>query len=347
MKSIKIAALYACKYLGVFHFSRLLTRNGLRILCFHGFSIQDEHLFRPKLFITKDKFQARLKKLTKMDFNVVSLDFAVKQLREGRNISNSVVITIDDGWYGVYPIAVPALEYLKLPWTLYQTTYYAEKQTQVMNLAIQYLFWKTGELAVDLKKLDPSFIGVRPIVSEFEKQAASDEITRFGLTLESASLRQELVRHLAVLLDVPQQTIEDRRLFNLLTLAEVSELNATGVDIQLHTHRHSLGQGGQEKIAKEILDNQSSLEKVGISGTSHFCYPSGNFRPNDFQHLKDCGVISATTCESGFNYKDTNLYRLSRFLDGEHIHQIEFEAELTGFLELSRKTRSWLNRLIK
>lgn len=35
---------------------------------------------------------------------------------------------------------------------------------------------------------------------------------------------------------------------------------------------------------------------------------------------------------------------LRRFLDGENISQVEFEAELSGFMELARKARGVLRR---
>lgn len=51
------------------------------------------------------------------------------------------------------------------------------------------------------------------------------------------------------------------------------------------------------------------------------------------------GIESATTCLSGFNYPNTARLELRRFLDGENIAQVEFEAEISGFLELGRKLR--------
>jgi hypothetical protein len=52
------------------------------------------------------------------------------------------------------------------------------------------------------------------------------------------------------------------------------------------------------------------------------------------------GILSATTCESGFVTKKTNPYYLPRFLDGENIPKIIFEAEVCGVLDLLRKIKS-------
>jgi len=49
------------------------------------------------------------------------------------------------------------------------------------------------------------------------------------------------------------------------------------------------------------------------------------------------GIKSAVTCTSGVNDENTHPYKLKRFLDGENISQIEFEAEMCGFLEICRR----------
>src|SRR4029077_9557706 len=47
---LKIGLLHVSKCLGLFHMARYLTRRGVRILCYHGFSLDGESTFRPKLF---------------------------------------------------------------------------------------------------------------------------------------------------------------------------------------------------------------------------------------------------------------------------------------------------------
>ena len=49
---------------------------------------------------------------------------------------------------------------------------------------------------------------------------------------------------------------------------------------------------------------------------------------------------TATTCEPGLNSPSTPRLSLHRFLDGEDITQIEFEAEVSGFTELLRSVRN-------
>ena len=52
-RAIKVTVLHVCRWLGFFALARRLTRDRLRILCYHGFELQDESSFRPKLFMTR------------------------------------------------------------------------------------------------------------------------------------------------------------------------------------------------------------------------------------------------------------------------------------------------------
>ena len=64
MRSLKRLFCLASKALGLFYLSRRLTKNGLRILCYHGFALTDESEFRPGLFLRPAEFERRMQFLT-------------------------------------------------------------------------------------------------------------------------------------------------------------------------------------------------------------------------------------------------------------------------------------------
>ena len=78
----------------------------------------------------------------------MTLDEALLRLREGKLKGNEIVITIDDGFYSVYALAVPILQKMGFTATIYVTTYYVTHKNPIFRLVIQYIFWKTS-----LKKL--------------------------------------------------------------------------------------------------------------------------------------------------------------------------------------------------
>ena len=49
-RALKSAALRVLLALGGFSVARLLTSRQLRILCYHGFSLRDEHEFMPAMW---------------------------------------------------------------------------------------------------------------------------------------------------------------------------------------------------------------------------------------------------------------------------------------------------------
>jgi peptidoglycan/xylan/chitin deacetylase (PgdA/CDA1 family) len=339
MHKLRIIILYIAKYLGLFWLSKIITSDGLRILCYHGFSLDDEHLFRPKLFITGNLFRQRLAKISAMGFSVISLDKAVNALKSGSGLSNSLVITVDDGWQGVEDIAWPLLKDQGFDWTLYLTTYYAEKQTQVMNVAIQYLCWKTTEKKVDFSDLGESFKEKVRVRRKSDRDALAIDLALFAETLKTAEERQDFIRNVAATLHVNQPDIEKKRQFYMLNMDSIKKMHDAGVDIQLHTHRHHLGWVNKDLLDLEIADNRQSISKVCHHSLRHFCYPSGYYKKEYPGWLSENGVVSATTCIPGLNYRKTPLLELKRFLDGENITDIEFESELSGFSSLLRKLK--------
>jgi hypothetical protein len=54
------------------------------------------------------------------------------------------------------------------------------------------------------------------------------------------------------------------------------------------------------------------------------------------------GVKSATTIDPGLNYSHTSRFALRRLVDGGPVSEIEFAAEMTGFMELVRLLRRGL-----
>ena len=109
---------------GLFGLARRRTRNGLCILCYHGFSFADEHRFRPQLFQTPELFRERMAYLQHAGYSTLSLDEAMLRLRCGDLGEKDVVLTIDDGFYGVAALAAPILNEMGFTATVYVTTYY-------------------------------------------------------------------------------------------------------------------------------------------------------------------------------------------------------------------------------
>jgi peptidoglycan/xylan/chitin deacetylase (PgdA/CDA1 family) len=229
------------------------------------------------------------------------------------------------------------------PWTLYLTTYYAEKQTPIVNVAIHYLVWKSTRLHISLAAFNSEIDSNVYLRTNREKHAFAESMLKKAAKLNTAEARHDFLRNLAIALEVDLSEIEKTRILHIMTLDTARDLYQKGGDIQLHTHRHILVHGNKEQILLEIEDNRRRVSAIGNLNAVHFCYPSGEYAIQDYVHLAECGIKSATTCNPGLNFKSANLLALCRFLDGENISQIEFEAELSGFSHFIRPHRKSLS----
>jgi peptidoglycan/xylan/chitin deacetylase (PgdA/CDA1 family) len=344
----KRTVLRASKWLGLFHLARQLTRNGLRILCYHGFELDDEAQFRPNLFISPRKFRERIATVLRHRFPVLGLDEALTHLGNGTLPPASTVITIDDGFYSVLAKAADVLREKRVPATVYVTTYYALKQRPIFRLVVQYLFWRTRHRTLIIRDRIWAKDRAVDLTNSGESARVYWEIIEFGETRCTDEQRDNISRELAALLDVDYRHIQESRSLSLMTVDEIKQLSDLGFDIQLHTHRHRLSTDDKQAAQTEVIDNRTVLERIVGRPLQHLCYPSGIWSRDQWPWLEELGVRSATTCVPGLNYTDTPALGLTRFLDSQNISAIEFEAELYGYLELMRRIRTrlacWLRR---
>lgn len=348
MRSLKLSLLWLAKHLGGFRLAQRLTADKLRILCYHGVWVGDRPRMGEKLFMEPETFRQRLLLLKKAGFRVVTLSQGVEELASGRLPPKTVVITIDDGWATTRSHMVPALREVGFPSTLYLTSYYVEKGAPVLNILVQFVWARAGEGG--LSPMD----AIRATVAEAQAEGhglgidieALDGMTLdegkkvFAQLLESlptVPLRLARVQRLAELLDVDIRAAVRGRWFDLMTPEELAEIQAAGMEIQLHTHRHRFRNASPAESYQEIVENRSKIgDLLGLPATSlvHFCYPSGGYNEGQWPVLAALGVQTATTIEEGLNSAHTSRYGLKRFLDGENVTRLEFESYLCGFSEL-------------
>lgn len=331
-KAFKIASLFIIKSCGGFWLARQLNKGNTCVLCYHGFAYDDEYLFRPKLFMRPQTFAQRLEWLKNSDYEVVSLQDAVAV--DGKD-KNRIVLTMDDGWAGTYELVGDCLSQYQFPLMLYVTSYYVEKQGAVINVALAYILWRSlGKTLV----MDNAAIGLNKsyLISNENCNGIVNELCTAIEIVESNSFRQQ------VLMDISQQlnatlTVNNQLLFRLLKGEELKKLLASNIDIQLHSHRHCSPQS-EAHFQKEITQNREFLQPIVPSTVlEHFCYPSGEYYPKQLPWLKDNGIKTSTTICSGMLKQNTDLLEIPRFLDGEDVHQLEFEAELCGLTTFIRK----------
>jgi peptidoglycan/xylan/chitin deacetylase (PgdA/CDA1 family) len=331
LKKFKQAALRSLKTTGVsslVHNSRW-RRERLLILAYHGVSLTDEHLFNGSQFISADLFRDRLELLRKSKCAILPLGEAVERLYRNDLPDRAVTITFDDGLSDFYRRAFPLIEEFGVPVTLYLTTFYSHYQRPVFDLMCSYLLWKGRGKALDFKKLTGQNLQTNLETLDAREQVLGQIHTFLRAQKLSADEKDAFAASLAAQLGVDYEALLEQRLMHNLTPDEVGILNAGGIDVQLHTHRHRTPLD-RKLFLREIEDNRQSIREMTGESPTHFCYPSGVYDQSFLPWLREAGVVSATTCESGFASRGSNQLLLPRFLDNAALAPIEFESWLTG-----------------
>ena len=340
---MKIQLFRIAKAVGLFALSRWLTRGGLRILCYHGIWLGEGH-YGNFLFMSPEKFAARMAFLAGAGYPVLPLEQAVEGLKARSLPASATVITIDDGWHGTYRHMLPALETHGLPATVYVTTYFAERQYPVFDLVVRYLLDRTAKQELDLADL--GIPGGRARLDSPEARAAVGEaIMAHGRDRLDGAGCHALGARLAEALGMDYEQLVAQKVFHLMSMAEIVDAAQRGHDIQLHSHRHRTPLDDPDGLAREIVDNRARLEPIAGRRLRHFCYPSGVYDRSIWPQLAALEIDSATTIEQGINFAGAPPLGLKRLLDGQEVELIEFEAELCGFIELTRRLRRPFRRL--
>jgi peptidoglycan/xylan/chitin deacetylase (PgdA/CDA1 family) len=331
VRQLKLALLGALKTAGIFEVVANTRWRTLRllILCYHGIALEDEHVWRPRLYMPVSMFEERLKALRTMGCSVLLLADALSRLQTNDLPPRSVAVTFDDGTYDFYRQAFPLLQRYQIPATVYQTTYYTDNEVPVFNLVCSYMLWKRrGEQLPAVPELGLS----NPL--DLRNEAGRHRVVR-GL-IDFAEARQftgveknALAHDLAGVLGIDYKALTNKRILQLMNAREVAEVANAGIDVQLHTHRHRTPED-EALFRREITDNRARIELFTRKSPAHFCYPSGVYRKEFFPWLGIEGVLSATTCDAGLVDRQDHPLLLPRFVDTSRRTQAEFESWLSG-----------------
>jgi len=312
----------------------------LLILCYHGFSRADEHHWNPTLFMTPDVFRHRIQLIRAGGYQVLPLAEAVTSLLAGQLPPKSVSITVDDGGKDFITSAYPVIQELGIPVTVYVSTYYVFDRRPVFDVGVSYFLWKGGQSRAKL----PSqhwLAGSLDLSTKGAWQDASRKAYDFSRANRlSADEKHSLLKELARDLRLDFDAVMEDEFLHLMSSKDLTSLDPTLVDLQLHTHRHRVPKE-DTLLQREIEDNRAALARIGFpqSRLSHFCYPSGVYRHAQLGVLRKLGIRSATTCVPGLAAVGDDPLLLPRFIDNALISEAGFKGWLSGIGAILRNLR--------
>jgi peptidoglycan/xylan/chitin deacetylase (PgdA/CDA1 family) len=343
LHNLKLFFFYIARAFGLFAIAKHLTAMSPRILCYHGGSLGDEWQYNGLLFMRRTTFAKRIDWLERNGFKFISLDQAIGNPSSDRSNCPSVVLTFDDGWYSTGRELLSLLAENNIPSVLYLSTNYFQEGHSIIPVALGYLLWKSEKREFQFNDIDVDIDGTYDTRIPSERNRLISAITHWAST--KSSDKQEvtkLIEKVAAHLDVPIDTLAlETRRFDYLNAEEISFFSKNGCAIELHGHLHHYPVGEPGKFEQDLDLCTKVIRELQLAKPKHYCYPGGVFDSAAAGILMRRGVISATTCLPGLmNFRrPSDNYYLPRFLDGEQIHMLEFEAEMSGFTALLRYAR--------
>lgn len=341
--NVKLFGYAVARSLGIFALCRRLTRTQIRILGYHGASLGDEGSFNPLLFISPGTFGRRIAWLQAKGFHVIGLDEAVDAIEGTRHAPTlATVITFDDGWYSTAKVLVPILVGKGMPSAIYLHSGQLERGWPVLPVAVNYLLWKYGGPTIEIDDLGPGMDGLynldgRPARNAFV-QRSCDWLEAAGPGCEGVAAR---LHQLANVFGIAENELglQSRR-FHYMSRDELREVAAQRCTVELHGHEHRYPVGDPEAFSTDLQSCRRTILDLGLREPRHYCYPSGAFDAGARAVLDRMGVRSGTTCKPGLIRPRRDASRrhyLPRFLDGDNIAMLVFEAEMSGFADLLRR----------
>jgi peptidoglycan/xylan/chitin deacetylase (PgdA/CDA1 family) len=313
-------------------------RRRLLILCFHGFSLADEHQWNPLLYVSAVHLQRRLTQLRDGGYTVLPLQEALERLYAGTLPPAAVSLTVDDGMFDFHAVGYPILRRAGVPATTYVSTYYVFHQHPVFDVAAGYLLWRAARAGSGALELVGASGPLR-LTLEDQSAPAWGRLKRIAAQDGwSADHKYDVLEQLARLAGIDWAELRRSRLLTLMTPEEISGLDRAIVDVQLHTHRHRMPDS-REAFLQEVEENRVALMHCGRTREQlrHFCYPSGVYGQRHLPWLREAGVDSATTTRPGLAFSGSDPLQLPRFIDNYLTSDVEFEAWAAGVRAVLRR----------
>ena len=285
-------------------------RARLSVLIFHRVLPQQDPLFPDEIHAhTFDALCGWMKRW----FNVLPLDQAARQLRDGTLPARAAAISFDDGYADNHDVALPLLRRHGLPCTFFVSTGFIDggrmwndtiiesfRRTRVARLALDDLLPGLGDVACNALP---------------ERRAAIGRVIGAVKYLDPA-------RRLQLVGDLARRAQVDLPTDLMMTSAQVRALRAAGMQVGAHTVSHPiLARLDAEDARREIQEGKRQLESVLGERVPLFAYPNGrpgeDYLPETVALVREAGFDAAFSTAWGVATAQSDPLQLPRFTPWE------------------------------
>lgn len=269
-----------------------LHAGKLTVLTYHGVTDAPQPIADPCVVLIDD-FRLQMQFLRK-HYDVLPLDEAIDRCKSRRTRRPVMAITFDDGYQNNHDLALPILEKLGLPATIYLSTAFLDTDTTIWTGLLQHAFSVTRLRRLDWQGLQ-WHLG-SPVARAAALQSIRDELK----SLPQANLYDTIATLTQVLTDSDTVCLNVASPYRMLDAASLQRLAKSDcIELGAHTHQHFiLSRLDRELQHSEIVTSKERVESLTSRRCRSFAYPNG--RPEDFNDdtlaiLQSCGFDFAVT----------------------------------------------------
>jgi peptidoglycan/xylan/chitin deacetylase (PgdA/CDA1 family) len=239
-------------------------------------------------------------------FNVLSLPDATMAIRAGRVPPRAVCISFDDGYRSTHDLALPILNRLGLPATVFVTSGYLDGGN-MWNDRIVEAVRGLPEGFLDLQCVNIGVYQLSGIVDRKNVVNSINDDCKYLLPQRRFDVIEELERRAGQM----------SRCDLMLTRDMVKNLAGHGIEIGGHTVTHPILTKLDDNAAcDEIIKNKQVLESIIDGPLRLFAYPNGkvgmDFDERHVQMVQAAGYIAAFTTATGAATIKDEIFQLPR-----------------------------------
>ena len=281
------------------------------------------------LAVPASNFEKQIK-LLKANYDIVSIDELINNLKLKKKEKFLLSITFDDGYKDNLNFALPVLEHYKIPATIYIITRFLDTEVWMWWYELKEIINQKDYLKFNYKEHNYYY----ELKNYRQKIKAFKNLRKLFLNLR--------VNEQLELLEIATEN-KKRKNYSKICLdsKDLKTLDKNSlITIGAHTHTHTnLKILNKDEAINDICKCTKILENLLDHKVKHFAYPYGGLGQADIREydiIKNLSFSSAVT-DRVYPIKDDNLFSLPRIGVGKNANEKEINNHLTGFYNLAVK----------
>ncbi len=330
VRVFKETAYTASACLGLTRAAIRCVRRKALVLEYHNVNAGDSDPIRnlDGLHVRVSQFERQMDHLA-AHYHVVPLDDLLDASAQMRRGKPRAAITFDDGYRDTYTYAVPILQRLGLPATVFIVTDFLVSGGSP--------WWDRLWAMVAAARSPLHRISVHaaaqelPIVTVRDKETAVRELTRALRELPTAVREAELSR-LAAEVGVDQGEMKTHA---PMSVSELRAMVDAGITVGSHGCSHdSFHQLGRERLREELAESKQVLESLTGRPVTWLSYPYGDFSADVAQMAAQAGYHGAVTTIEGLNDGVPDPYAIRRLGVDDRMSFAHFRVVVSGLRDV-------------